>query len=146
MDGPTLTKQNEGCNLVAYRDSLGYWTIGYGHKLNVAEDWAGTTWTQNQADVAFATDYERATNGAAADAGIVCWNKLNEPRQAVLADMAFELGEAGLGQFYHFLSALLVEDYAGASAAMLQSLYATQVPDRAQRNAQIIESGEWPNA
>ena len=144
MDGPTFTAGNEGLSLVAYRDSLGYWTIGRGHKLG--QDGGGTIWTEQQAADAFVEDYETATNGAIADAGMVCWSKLNEPRQAVLVDMAFELGEIGLGKFHQMLAALLVQDWLSAKAALLASLYDAQVPARANRNALIIETGNWPNA
>lgn len=44
--GRTLTTQFEGCKLIAYRDSKGVWTIGYGHTLGV---YAGMTCTQEQA-------------------------------------------------------------------------------------------------
>lgn len=44
--GQLLTTQFEGCRLVAYQDSKGVWTIGYGHTLGV---YAGMTCTQEQA-------------------------------------------------------------------------------------------------
>jgi lysozyme len=45
--GLDLTKRFEGCRLSAYQDSAGYWTIGYGHRLEVK---AGDTCTQQEAD------------------------------------------------------------------------------------------------
>lgn len=44
--GQLLTTQFEGCRLVAYQDSKGVWTIGYGRALGV---YAGMTCTQEQA-------------------------------------------------------------------------------------------------
>lgn len=44
--GQLLTTQFEGCRLIAYQDSKGVWTIGYGHTLGV---YAGMTCTQEQA-------------------------------------------------------------------------------------------------
>lgn len=35
--GIDLIKSYEGCRLVAYRDSVGVWTIGYGHVFGVYE-------------------------------------------------------------------------------------------------------------
>ncbi len=35
QDGINLIKRFEGCKLTAYRDSVGVWTIGYGHTKNV---------------------------------------------------------------------------------------------------------------
>lgn len=34
-NGLELIKDFEGCKLTAYQDSVGVWTIGYGHTLNV---------------------------------------------------------------------------------------------------------------
>jgi lysozyme len=45
--GLALIKEFEGCRLEAYQDSVGVWTIGYGHTRGVTE---GMTCTQEQAD------------------------------------------------------------------------------------------------
>jgi lysozyme len=45
--GTDLLKFYEGCKLAAYQDSVGVWTIGYGHTKNVYE---GMTITQEQAE------------------------------------------------------------------------------------------------
>jgi len=45
--GTDLLKFYEGCKLVAYQDSVGVWTIGYGHTKGVYE---GMTITQEQAE------------------------------------------------------------------------------------------------
>jgi len=47
QEGLSLTESFEGCNLVAYQDSVGVWTIGYGHTQGVAQ---GMTCTQAQAE------------------------------------------------------------------------------------------------
>jgi lysozyme len=46
-NGLALTESFEGCRLVAYQDSVGVWTIGYGHTKGVV---AGMTCTQAQAE------------------------------------------------------------------------------------------------
>lgn len=45
-------KKAEGCPIdkasglpVAYKDSLGYWTAGYGHLLDQSQDWTGKTFS-----------------------------------------------------------------------------------------------------
>ncbi len=45
--GLSLIKRFEGCRLTAYQDSIGIWTIGYGHTSGVSK---GQTITQVQAD------------------------------------------------------------------------------------------------
>ena len=37
-EGVALLKKFEGCELEAYQDSVGVWTIGYGHTKGVDED------------------------------------------------------------------------------------------------------------
>jgi len=37
----------EGCKLIAYKDIVGVWTIGYGETLGIVE---GMVWSQQQAD------------------------------------------------------------------------------------------------
>jgi len=46
-EGINLIKKFEGCELEAYKDAVGVWTIGYGHTKNVRE---GMTISKEQAD------------------------------------------------------------------------------------------------
>lgn len=60
--GLSLIKRFEGCRLTAYQDSIGIWTIGYGHTSGVSK---GQTITQVQADrylKADCTNAEKAVN------------------------------------------------------------------------------------
>lgn len=145
MDGKTYTRQNEGCRLVAYQDTNGFWTIGVGHLLGVGSWFEGTIWTQAQADHQYDEDYLKAQNGAMIDVGAVCWSRLDEVRQSALTDMAFNIGEQGLGAFHHMIAAILQSDWNTAAAELLGSDYADQVPNRAKRNAIILATGDWPN-
>lgn len=145
MDGKTYTRQNEGCRLVAYEDTQGFWTIGVGHMLGRGPGFENTEWTQAQADQQYDEDYLHAQNGATIDVGAVCWSRLDEVRQAALTDMAFNLGEQGLGVFHHMIAAILQSDWNTAAAELLSSDYADQVPNRAKRNATILATGDWPN-
>ena len=53
--GVHLLKYFEGCETVAYQDSVGVWTIGYGHTKGV---YAGMTITQKEADSMLLTELE----------------------------------------------------------------------------------------
>jgi len=46
-EGLALIKKFEGCELEAYQDAVGVWTIGYGHIKGVKE---GMTITKQQAE------------------------------------------------------------------------------------------------
>ena len=55
--GLHLTEQFEGCRLQAYQDSIGKWTIGYGHTAGV---YGGMTCTQQQAEQWLQDDVQTA--------------------------------------------------------------------------------------
>ena len=54
-EGTKLLKFFEGCKLTAYQDSVGVWTIGYGHTKGVLE---GMTITQEGAEQLLQTELE----------------------------------------------------------------------------------------
>jgi lysozyme len=57
--GLALIREHEGCQLEAYQDSVGVWTIGYGHTRGVKR---GDTCTQEQADAWLVEDVGSAEN------------------------------------------------------------------------------------
>jgi lysozyme len=137
MDGPTYTKANEGCKLVAYQDTLGVWTIGYG--CTGPDIVAGLAWTIDQAEEAFERRYSLAVEHVA---GLWTNFAIDNQRTAVLVDMAYQLGGAGLREFHSMLAAVRDSDWQGAHDACLDSLYARQTPLRAARNANALLTGE----
>ena len=56
-NGLALIKKFEGCRLTSYQDSVGVWTIGYGHTAGVSK---GQTITQVQADTFLKSDCSSA--------------------------------------------------------------------------------------
>lgn len=137
MDGPLYTANHEGCRLSAYPDAGGY-SIGRGH--HSADIAADTIWTQTQCDSVYAVDYALAQGNAESclDASI------DDIRFAALADMAFELGYHGLLGFPKMLSALRLGLWQEAHDACLASKYAQEVPNRANDNATVFLTGNWP--
>jgi lysozyme len=71
------------------------------------------------------------------------FDRLCIPRQAVLMNMAFQLGIAGLMKFKSTLAFIEAGDYENASANMLKSLWAKQTPNRASEMAQQMRTGKW---
>lgn len=55
-EGLGLIRHFEGCKLEAYQDSVGVWTIGYGHTVGVRE---GTTCTEDEAEQYLREDIKR---------------------------------------------------------------------------------------
>ena len=83
-------KRAEGCKLIAYRDSRGLWTIGYGHLLDQSIDWTGHEITQATADSLFEQDIADRTAQAHT---LPEWSALDTPcRQNAILEAVFNLG------------------------------------------------------
>lgn len=141
MNGMDFTRNNEGCRLQAYKDTRGFWTIGYGRKEGVAP---GSSCTQDQADEWFEyDDYPLALWAAKKDFG-PGWDALDDVRKAAFIDLAYEMGGAGLAGFQKMLTAARAGDWAVAHDELLDSEYALQVPNRAHKVATMLALGAWP--
>ena len=130
---------DEGCRHVAYRDTLGIWTVGYGH----AHVPPGTTWTQERCDEVLAADI--ADTIAALDRVIPWWRTLNDARQDVLVNMCFNMGwgngKHGLSSFKTTLGQIEGGNYEVAANRMLESHWAEQVHGRAKRLSEQMRTG-----
>ena len=133
-----ILKHDEGCRLTAYKDTQGLWTVGWGHAY-VPE---GTCWTQEQADAQLDADVRRKIEGL--DEIGPWWRDLDPVRASVVLMMAFNLGLGGFFGFRTTIERIRAGDYAGASASMLLSKWASQVGDRAQRLAFMMRTGSVP--
>lgn len=127
-------KRDEGVRLKVYLDSRGIATIGVGRNLRdvgISED---------EASALLEADIARTT--ADLDRTIPWWVTLDEVRQRVLANMAFQLGAAGLLGFHQTLAMVRAGDYGGASVEMLNSDWSTQSGPRAQRLSNMMRDGK----
>jgi lysozyme len=132
-------KRDEGVRQVAYQDSLGLWTIGVGRLIDGRKVGAGLR--MKEIEQMLANDI--ADREQALRLSLPWFDSLDEVRQAVLVNMAFQLGVVGLMQFKDTLNRVREGDYAGAAAAMLQSKWASQTPERAKRVSKQMETGAW---
>jgi len=132
-----MIKEHEGVVPHAYQDSRGYWTIGVGRLIDKSLD-GGLS--DAEIDYLLANDIKRCR----AEAEQYPWfNKMNEPRQAVILSMLFNLGKPRFDKFQNMQAALLVGDYTLASHEMLDSRWASQVGRRAIEMSDMMQSGEW---
>lgn len=74
---------------------------------------------------------------------VPCFSSLSAPRQAALIDMAFNTGWFGLSKFRNMLSALNKGDYEAAADEMRNSIWHTQVGQRAIDLENMMRSGKW---
>lgn len=134
-------KIDEGLRLQAYKDTVGVWTVGYGH-AHVAP---GTVWTQAQAEAQLIKDVADHNADLALELPWVA--KLDPVRRRVLQNMAFNLGVGsatsgkGLLGFKNTLEYVRRGLYARAAEGMMASKWASQVGDRADRLARQMRTG-----
>ena len=126
--------RDEGVRLRPYKDTVGKLTLGIGRNL----DDVGIS--ADEADFMLSNDLnERVLPGLRKS--LPWYSTLNESRQRVLANMAFNLGIDGLLKFRNMLAACQAGDYNLAANEMLNSTWAKQVGDRAQRLADMMRGG-----
>lgn len=158
---PTLTKQptlnidrirsilasEEGFRPDVYKDTEGFPTVGYGFRTNnpyVPQDVrAGKRqMTRQEADAILQTRLiPIAIQDAQSYVGSDVFSRLDPERQLALIDLAYNLGGPKLNSFKNMRAALLSGNYDQASAELLNSLYAKQVPNRAKRNYTTLKTG-----
>ena len=129
---------------VAYRCPAGKLTIGYGHNLEanpVPGLGEGSTLLEHEARDLLERD--AATVKGQVTRALPWSISLDFPRFAVLVNMAFNLGIAGLCSFTNTLEDVRQGDYAGAARRMRASKWAFQVRDRARRLVRQMETGLW---
>ena len=131
-------RDEEGEVLHVYKDHLGYDTIGVGRLLDRRK---GGGITREESEYLLSNDIAKVN--AQLDANIPWWRNLDEPRQAVLQGMAFQMGIAGLLGFKNTLKMIEAGDYEAAGKGMLNSLWAKQTPGRANRMSKQMRTGEW---
>lgn len=127
-------RRYEGFSKLPYKCPTGHLTIGYGHNLENGI-------SEKVALFILQEDLSRAER-AVKDA-FPWWWKLDDARQFVLVDMAFNMGQAGLKGFKKMLAAIESGDFDKAAEEMLDSKYGRQVVHRARLNAEIMKTGEW---
>jgi lysozyme len=127
---------HEGERLKPYRCTAGKLTIGVGRNL---ED-RGITATES----AYLLGNDIDGFYVALQKALPWVSQLDEVRQRVLLDMAFNLGIQGLLTFKNTLATIKAGDYGKAGPMMLQSKWAEQVGRRAERLSTMMVTGKDP--
>lgn len=135
-------KEAEGCRLVAYKDSLGYWTIGYGHFLDQSVDWTDHEITQETADSLLSQDLGQAQSEAK---GLPEWPALDtDCRQNAVTELVFNMGLSKWKGFVNTRRSIEQSDWHGAYSGLLDSLWASQVGKaRSTRLANYLLAGVY---
>lgn len=131
-----ILEDEEGRVSHAYKDHLGYLTIGVGHLIDKRK---GGGLPDPIIDALL--HYDVCEKIEEVTRHITFWNELSDNRQQALVLMAFQLGTNGLLKFKNMLSALQLGDWNKAYAEALNSRWAQQTPARAERVAKMLKDG-----
>lgn len=131
-------RQDEGVRACAYQDHLGYLTIGVGRLIDERKSGGLSA---KEIDYLLANDIADRISGL--QRALPWFAHLDDARQGVLINMAFQLGLGGLMGFANTLKLIERGDYRRAAEEMLRSKWASQTPARAWRLAKQMDTGQW---
>jgi lysozyme len=133
-----IIKEHEGFRNQVYVDTLGYRTIGYGHKVTKEDNFEDDkVYDKELLEEVFDNDF-----GIARRAALRLTEHLDIADDAidVITSMVFQLGEAGVSKFRNMFEALEIPDYGEAAEQMLDSKWHMQTPNRCQELANIMRN------
>lgn len=133
-------KYEEGYKRAAYRDTHGYWTIGNGHFLGADPKYRGLVWTDEQIKAAFEKDFAIAVKDAAS-VFPGQWESFSPNVKLAITDMVFNLGIGGFKKFKNTIALIAAHKFQQAADNAMKSLWAKQVPNRAQRTTDKLRKG-----
>jgi len=122
-------REEEGYRRFIYLDTEGIPTIGYGRNLK------DVGINPVEAEFLLRNDMQSALIGAAS---FPWFDALSDLRKAVITDMIFNMGLLRFKTFKKMLFAVTNKDYPGAALEMLDSKWAKQVGDRADKLAYVM--------
>tara|TARA_R100000081_G_C4722373_1_gene118772 strand:- start:12 stop:455 length:444 start_codon:yes stop_codon:yes gene_type:complete len=135
-------KTDEGVIYEVYLDHLGYKTCGVGHLCRATDPEnkleVGDPVSVERVDVLFEEDLETTI-----DECKLLYNNfddLPEEVQRIIANMMFNMGRPRLSRFHKMKKAVDNGDWVEASVQMKDSLWARQVPNRADRLVKRMEA------
>ena len=127
-------KRHEGYRRLVYECSRGVLTVGIGRNLE------SVGISESEADFLLQNDIKDAIERLNAHDLL---DGHDEVRQAVLINMAFNLGVNGLLKFRDSIKLWRQKDYEGFSKEILDSRWARQVGNRAKELSEQARTGEW---
>lgn len=130
-----MLTRHEGFKSGVYKDSRGFNTVGFGRCLDT------NPLTRDEALYLMQGPLTAARTDLVTS--FAWFPILDAIRQAVLMDLCYNIGIAGVLGFKKMISAMAAGDYDSAAAELMNSQYATQVGSRAKELAQMLKTGDW---
>ena len=127
--------KHEGYRKTAYIDTAGKITIGIGDNISdrpVEDEWINARCDKLTRELynQFSEDYK-------------WFNNLNEDRQIVLINMAYNMGYKKIKEFHQMIDDLSRNEFIQASMEMMKSRWAKQVPGRAKELFEAMLYGKY---
>lgn len=132
-------RRDEGVRYSPYLDSVGVETVGVGHNLEAHPLDLTYPLTDEQVDLILSADLVSVFHDL--DGNIGWWRTLSYKRQRILANMCFNLGIPKLLKFRRMLLAAEKGHFDQAACEMLNSKWARQVGERAERLSKMMAEG-----
>lgn len=135
-----LLEYEEGYREKAYHCSEGYPTIGIGKRIGLKNDDLHHFDFTCPKPVAYAwLDEELKVIGK--ELKNHSWfTNLSDDRRCIIVSMAYQMGVVGLFKFKNMIKHLSNEDYDNAATEALNSRWAKQTPNRANRHADVLRN------
>ena len=137
-----LLEDDEGRRIWPYTDTRGNLTWGIGHLMSNGVTHEVEVLLNQAVNLQFQSDLSNAVDGMAF---MPAFPGLDPVRQAVVIDMAFNLGLHGLLGFDTFLSFMSNHQWTEAATDLRGTKVYQQLPHRYERLAVMIETGQWPS-
>ena len=137
-----IVKLEEGFRSQVYLDHLGYPTIGYGLLLSkgtIPADFPEMP--EAVASVWLSELLDTTLMRLGRDRDISYLLALDDIRLAVVVSMVYQLGFTGFKGFVKTLEAIAAQEFDLAASHMLDSRWAKQTPERAERHARMMMTG-----
>tara|TARA_R100000697_G_C5421456_1_gene190442 strand:+ start:195 stop:620 length:426 start_codon:yes stop_codon:yes gene_type:complete len=132
-----LLRRHEGVEPYAYKDHLGYITVGVGRCL---EKDVGMGLSDDEIDYLLRNDIVRVQEELNEEYD--WFADLDQVRQEAMINLSFNLGATRLRGFKNALAAMAEEDYETAANEFMDSKWSSQVGRRAYEVTQMIRTGE----
>jgi|TARA_R100001530_G_scaffold131035_2_gene102411 lysozyme len=130
----TQLKVHEGVRSKVYLDTEGIETIGVGRNLK------DRGLSDDEIELMLANDIRDFQEEV--ESAFPWWSGMDDVRQRVVVDMAFNMGLGSLSKFVNTLAHIENGRYEEASVEMLDSKWARQVGDRANVLSDMMKTGE----
>jgi len=128
---------DEGVKYEIYLDHLGLPTFGIGHLIKEDDPEygqpVGTPVSEERVNECFDQDVATVIDDCRQLYEVVNFDSLPEEAQLIIANMMFNMGRPRLSKFKGMQNGVEASDWLTAADEMVDSLWYTQVPNRAER-------------